>query len=214
MPYGSPVTILLDKAAQGVESAWQEIFNRYSPLVATVCRNHGIVGTDAEDVSGSVWLYLVTSMIRIREPEALPSWLVTTARRECLKMLRDRQRQIPDGTEFTIETESDTDAWLLAEERRDVVRAAFSKLPRRDRALLAMLFSDPPATYTEISSRLGIPVGAIGPTRQRCLARARRIPSIAALLAADSHGGLPVPRPPLQRRQHAGKYRQLARACG
>jgi RNA polymerase sigma factor (sigma-70 family) len=209
MPYGSPVTILLEKAIQGVESAWQEIFNRYSPLVYTVCRRHRIVGTDAEDVHGSVWLCLVASVIRIREPEALPSWLMTTARRECLKVLRHRQHQIPVGTEFVIETESNTDAWLLAEERRNVVRAAFSTLPQRDRALLAMLFSDPPATYTEISARLGIPVGAIGPTRQRCLARARRIPSIAALLPADNHVVLPVPRPPLQRTQRTGKYPNL-----
>jgi RNA polymerase sigma factor (sigma-70 family) len=214
MPYGSPVTILLEKATQGVESAWQEIFNRYAPLVYTVCRRHGIFGTDAEDVNGSVWLRLVASVIRIREPEALPSWLKTTARRECLKMLRDRQRQIPAGTEFVIETESDTDACLLAEESRNIVRAAFSTLPQRDRALLTMLFSDPPATYTEISSRLGIPVGAIGPTRQRCLTRARRIPSIAALLPADNHIALPVPCPPLQRTQRTGKYPQLARACG
>jgi RNA polymerase sigma factor (sigma-70 family) len=214
MPYGSPVTILLEKAAQGVESAWQEIVDRYSPLVCTVCRRHGIVGTDAEDVHGNVWLRLVANVIRIREPKALPSWLMTTTRHECLKLLRDRQHQIPAGTEFVIETESDTDAWLLADERRNIVRVAFSTLPQRDRALLAMLFSDPPATYTEISSRLGIPVGAIGPTRQRCLARARRIPSIAALLAADSHVPLPVPRPPLRRTQPAGKYPQLARACG
>lgn len=196
MLYDSPVTVLLERAAQGVESAWSEIFNRYSPLVYSVCRRHGIVGTDADDVSGSVWLGLVASMVRIREPEALPSWLVTTARRECLKLLRDRQRQIPDGTEFVIETESDTDTWLLAEERRDAVRAAFELLPQRDRVLLAMLCSDPPATYVEISARLGIPVGAVGPTRQRCLARARRIPAIAALLAVDHHVALPLPRPP------------------
>jgi hypothetical protein len=61
-----------------------------------------------------------------------------------------------------------------------------------------MLFSDPPATYTEISSSLGIPLGAIGPTRQRCLARARRIPSIAALLTDDDHPVLPTPRLPFQ----------------
>jgi RNA polymerase sigma factor (sigma-70 family) len=214
MPYGSPMTILLEKAAQGAESAWHEIFTRYSPLVHSVCRSHGIVGTDADDLSGSVWLCLVASVIRIREPEALPGWLVTTARRECLKLLRERQRQIPQGTEFVIETEADTDAWLLAEERRDAVRAAFAMLPQRDRVLLAMLFSDPPATYKEISARLGIPIGAIGPTRQRCLARARRIPSIAALLAADNHVTLPLPRSSSQRTQRAGKYPQLDRACG
>jgi RNA polymerase sigma factor (sigma-70 family) len=203
MPYDSPVTVLLENAALGAESAWRELFIRYSPLVYSVCRGHGVLGTDADDVNGNVWLCLVRSVIRIRQPEALPGWLATTARRECLKLLRDRRRQVPDGTEIVVETEADTDAALLEEERRNAVRDAFDLLPQRDRVLLAMLFADPPATYTQISRILGIPVGAIGPTRQRCLARARRIPSIAALLA-DAHVALPTPRTPLQRARRAG----------
>jgi RNA polymerase sigma factor (sigma-70 family) len=197
------VTILLEDAMRGAESAWREIVRRYSPLVFSVCRDHGVVGTDADDVSGNVWLGLVAGVVTIRQPEALPGWLVTATRRECLRLLRDKRRQIPDGREFTIGTEPGTDVFLLAEERRGVVRGAFDKLPKRDRDLLSMLFSDPPATYTEISSSLGIPIGAIGPTRQRCLARARRIPSIAALLTDDGHTALPTPRMPLQGRQRA-----------
>lgn len=203
------VTILLQSAGRGVESAWREIVKRYSPLVFSVCRDHGIFGTDADDVSGSVWLGLVAGLITIREPEALPGWLMTATRRECVRLLRDKRRQIPDGREFATGTEPGTDEPLLAEERRGVVRGAFAQLPQRDQVLLEMLFSDPPATYMEISSRLGIPIGAIGPTRQRCLARARRIPSIAALLAADDHPALPTSHMPLQRRQLAGKYLNL-----
>ncbi|HEU5474262.1 MAG TPA: sigma-70 family RNA polymerase sigma factor [Actinophytocola sp.] len=198
------VTALLESARQGTETAWREILRRYSPLVFAVCRDHGIFGTDADDVSGNVWLGLLTGMVTIRRPEALPGWLMTATRRECLRMLRDKRRQIPDGREFSIGTEPGTDVHLLAEERRGVVRGAFAQLPQRDRDLLAMLFADPPATYAEISSSLGIPLGAIGPTRQRCLARARRIPSIAALLDDDGHTALPTPRIPLQGRQQAG----------
>jgi RNA polymerase sigma factor (sigma-70 family) len=198
------VAILVNNAVRGAEPAWREILKRYSPLVRAVCRNHGVVGTDADDISGNVWLALVADVVAIRQPEALPGWLITATRRECLRLLRDKRRLIPDGTEFSVGTEPGTDVSLLAQERRGVVRGAFAQLPQRDQDLLAMLFSDPPATYVEISSRLGIPVGAIGPTRQRCLARARRIPSIAALLTDDDHPALPTRSMPVQGRRHAG----------
>lgn len=177
----SPVGALLEGAAAGVESAWREIVAGYSPLVFTVCRRHGVVGSDADDVGGNVWLRLLTNLSTIRDPKALPKWLMTTARRECLVLLRERGRQVP--TELVDQVDrTGVDALLLGAERGDAVRAAVAVLPDRDRALLALLFADPPLSYTEISARLGMPVGAIGPTRQRCLTRMRRIPSIAALL--------------------------------
>jgi RNA polymerase sigma factor (sigma-70 family) len=187
MRYHSPVAVLLENAARGADSAWREIVKRYSPLVFSVCRTHGVRGADADDVCGNVWLSLVASLIKIRQPEALPGWLATTARRECLRLLRDRRRQIPEDREFTNEVEPGADTALLVEERRNAILRAVANLPERDRELLTMLFSDPPASYTEISSSLGIPIGAIGPTRQRCLARARRAPSIAELLIDDRH---------------------------
>jgi len=188
MHHDSPVTPLLESAARGTESAWQKIVERYTPLVVSVCQGHGIRGADADDVGGSVWLRLVANLAGIREPEALPGWLRTTTRHECLTLLRHRSRQIPTDTELGggPETDSGLDAAMIGAERRAVARAAFAQLPERDRRLLAMLFADPPRPYREISVALGIPVGAIGPTRARCLARARRTPAIAALLA-DQH---------------------------
>jgi RNA polymerase sigma factor (sigma-70 family) len=186
----SLVTDLLESAAGGVESAWQEIIRRYSPLVTSVCRGHRLSGADAEDVGGNVWLRLVTNLGTIRQPEALPGWLATTARRECLNLLREKRRQIPSDGEFVNDvnnTEPAADGSLLVNERRNAVRAAFEQLPDRDRKLLSLLFSDPPMPYTEISSSLGVPIGAIGPTRQRCLARVRRTPLIAALLVDECH---------------------------
>lgn len=184
MFYDSPVAPLLESAAKGTESAWREIVTRYSPLVLAVCRDYGLSGVDIDDVAGSVWLRLVTHVARIREPEALPGWLRTTIRHECLMLLRHKNRQIPtDSTLIGGVVETENDASLIDEERRAAARDAVTRLPVRDRALLAMLFSDPPRPYQEISAALGIPVGAIGPTRARCLAKARRTPSVAALLA-------------------------------
>jgi RNA polymerase sigma factor (sigma-70 family) len=183
----SPVTELRDNAAHGVESAWQEIIRRYSPLVSSVCRRYGVVGADADDVGGTVWLRLVVNLVRIREPEALPGWLSTTVRHECLTLLRNRHREIPNDQQIIDRVEPAADESLLTRERRAVVRHAVTLLPRRDQELLSMLFSDPPMSYADISRRLGIAVGAIGPTRQRCLARLRRIDAIEALLGDDRH---------------------------
>jgi RNA polymerase sigma factor (sigma-70 family) len=175
----------LERAASGEESAWREIVARFSALVSAICRRYGVSGSDVGDVTGNVWLQLVTGLPALRVPEALPGWLATTAKRECLTLLRDKHRQIPSDRDFTHPVESDVDGPLLAAERRDMARRVVGQLPARDRALISMLFSDPPTPYADISSSLGIPLGAIGPTRQRCLARARRTPAVAALLAGD-----------------------------
>jgi len=183
----SPVRPLLERAARGNESAWREIVDRFSPLVAAVCRGYGITGPDAEDVAGSVWLRLVSKLDSIREPEALPGWLRSTVRNECRTLLRHTSRQIPtDLIDTTIDPDVDNE--LIDAERHAAVRAAVRRMPARDLELLSLLFADPPRPYKEISSTLGIPIGAIGPTRARCLARARTTPAIAALLADRRHG--------------------------
>lgn len=186
MHYDSPVAPLLESAARGTESAWQEIVDRYSPLVIAVCRDYGLHGVDIEDVAGTVWMRLVANLRKIREPEALPGWLRTTIRHECLVLLRHKNRQVPTDSLPTADMFApEIDAALIGAERCAAARDAFARLPHRDRELLSMLFADPPRPYQEISSVLGIPVGAIGPTRARCLARARRTPAVAALLAAQ-----------------------------
>lgn len=182
MNHDSPATRLLECAAHGMESAWREIVKQFTPLIFTTGSRYGISGADIQDVASEVWLRLMTNLSTIRDPNALPGWLATTARNECLALLRTRSRQIPTETDLIGEPyRPDPDANLIGDERRHAARAALADLPPRDRQLLSMLFSDPPRPYKEISSTLGIPVGAIGPTRARCLNRARRTPAIAAL---------------------------------
>lgn len=182
MHHDSPATRLLECAAHGMESAWREIVNRFTPLIFAVCHRYGISGADIQDVAGEVWLRLLTNATAIRDPNALPGWLLTTIRNECLGLLRTRNRQIPMDTDLLGEPcQPEIDAHLIGEERRNAARQALARLSQRDQQLLSMLFCDPPRPYKEISSALGIPVGAIGPTRARCLTRARRTPAIAAL---------------------------------
>jgi DNA-directed RNA polymerase specialized sigma24 family protein len=83
---------------------------------------------------------------------------------------------------------------LIAVERNAAVRAAFAGLPRRCRQLLSMLISDPPHSYLEISTVLEMPVGSIGPQRQRCLGRLRQSGRLADYLdngPGTTSGGKP-----------------------
>jgi len=188
-----PVVIaLVDRAAAGDEGAWNEIVDRYAPLVWSICTRYQLGYEEAHDVGQTVWLLLVEK-IGLREPAALPGWLATTTQRECFRVLRVERRH--EHTELPPEDQMppDPDATMieeqvLAAERGAVFRAAFDTLPSGCRALLSLLASDPPPGYAEISAALGVAVGSIGPMRARCLDRLRRSPQVASL--ADNTAGI------------------------
>ena len=128
-------------------------------------------------------LRLVDQLGALRDPAALPGWLATTTRRECGRVLRAAQGPLARGYELDAETLPDEQAvtaeqQLLVTERHMTLREALLDLPPEGQRLIALLTADPPVPYTEISARLGIPVGSIGPTRRRCLDKLRRHPPI------------------------------------
>jgi RNA polymerase sigma factor (sigma-70 family) len=173
---------LVARARQSDKAAWDAIVERYAPLVWGVCRRYGLSRPDSEDVGANVWLRLVENLDRLREPAALPGWLVTTTRRECQQLLTLGKRSIPvEDVDLPADPAPASEDLVLAEERRVALRTAFSGLQERCRQLLSMLFGDPPAPYAEISSALGLAVGAIGPNRARCLERLRRDPALLNL---------------------------------
>jgi RNA polymerase sigma factor (sigma-70 family) len=187
-----PVVIdLATRAAKGDKQAWDVLVERYTPLIWSICRRHRLSDADAEDVGQNVWLHLVERLDRIREPGAIPAWLATTTRRECLRVLRAAQGPLIAGYALDAETIPDEHAGiaeqeLLAAERHAALREACHDLPPSGQQLILLLLEDPPVPYAEISARLGIPVGNIGPTRHRCLDKLRRHPAIAALINADT----------------------------
>jgi RNA polymerase sigma factor (sigma-70 family) len=177
------VVRLVAGARAGDQGAWDAIVDRYAPLIWATGRRYGLSEADLDDVGASVWLRLVEAIETIREPAALPGWLMTTVQRECLRLIRKAGRVVLVGDDrFAADpAHDDTDAWLLRHERHIAVRAAFSELPPRCRHLLSLLFADPPMPYAEIEAATGTPAGAIGPTRARCLDRLRRSPRLAFL---------------------------------
>ena len=185
------VTDLVIRARNGEEQAWDALVDRYVPLIWSICRMHRLCGADAEDVGQNVWVQLVDQLDKIRDPAALPGWLATTTRRECLRALRGAQG--PVGAVRVLDTEKILDKQaetaeqeLLVAERQAALREAFRRLPPHCQRLITMLLADPPLSYAEIGARLGIPVGSIGPNRVRCLDRLRRDPVIAALINAEA----------------------------
>ena len=127
---------------------------------------------------------------KIRDPAALPGWLATTTRRECERVLNARQaphaaRHAPDAENIPDEQATTIEQGLLVAERHAALREAFADLPPCCQQLIALLIEDPPVPYAEISARLGIPAGSIGPNRRRCLDKLRQHPAIATLINAD-----------------------------
>jgi RNA polymerase sigma factor (sigma-70 family) len=191
------VVALVARAGGSDQGAWDELVERYAPLVWNICCRYRLSEQDTQDVGQTVWLLLVEQLGRLREPAALPGWLATTTSRECLRVVtatRKSQRLwsgIDDAVRFVDDTVIDEE--ILLAERNAGVRAAFAELSPQCQRLLSMLMRDPPCSYAEIHDTLEIPVGSIGPQRARCLDRMRRSSALLALsegeLQVNSPGG-------------------------
>lgn len=167
---------LLDAAAAGDQSAWDGLVEQYGRLVWSVVRSFRLDDATAADVSQTVWLRLVENLSKIRDPERLPSWLATTARRESIRVSNRQRRQIPTEFEYDIE-DPDTpefDERLIQTEEHEALAAALQELDADCVQLLKLLSTDPPLDYATVAEILDRPVGSIGPTRGRCLDRLRR----------------------------------------
>ncbi len=185
-----PITDLVTRARNGEKQAWDEIVERYAPLIWSICRQYRLGDADAEDVGQMVWLHLVDHLDDLRDPAALPGWLATTTRRQCFRVAAARLPRLT-GPLMDVDNLADTEAVLadqelILAERHAALREAMSDLPPGCRELMALLTADPPVPYAEISAKLGIRIGSIGPSRSRCLARMRRHPAIAGLIDADA----------------------------
>ncbi|GAA4710806.1 RNA polymerase sigma factor [Phytohabitans rumicis] len=179
---------LVRASVNGDEGAWNELVRRHAGLVAGVIWRYRLSTADAQDVSQLVWLHLIEHLAQIREPAALPGWLVTTTRHECQRYLRVNSRSVSVDpaamTQLSVDAH-DVDEELLAAERVQVLRAALAELSPQHRELLVLLAADPPCPYAEISRILGIPIGSIGPTRSRALDKLRETAAVKTYLQTN-----------------------------
>jgi RNA polymerase sigma factor (sigma-70 family) len=177
------VTVLIHRAAEGDPTAWNAIVDEFAGLLWSVVRGFRLNEAQSADAVQTTWLRLVEHIADLREPEHVAGWLKTTAHRVCLQVIRQGGReQLTDweedrgpvsGVRYEGPDEGGPEAAAMRQEQQVLVRRALAELPDRHRQLMELLVASPPISYQDISARLGMPVGSIGPTRARILTRMR-----------------------------------------
>ncbi len=170
------VATLLLRIREGDTAAWDEIFRRYNKLVSSTVRAFRLQEADALDAVQMTWLRLAENAHRVQFPERLGGWLATTARRECLHILR-QVRPTPGLIDITPDMVADPsvgpEQYVIEADTAQTLRKLVAELSPRRRALVRMLFTDHPRSYAEVAQTAGIPAGGIGPTRARALRQLR-----------------------------------------
>lgn len=183
------VSELIGAALNGDEQAWNDIVDRYIPLVFSVTRRYGLSSSEQNDVSQTLWMRLLENLAKIREPAALPGWIAITTRNETFRMIKDRERTNSfdplTPPDYAANTGPAVDENMLRAERNQMIRDGLADLPAKQRQLLMLLAHDPPLTYQEISRRLGIPTGSIGPLRARYLEQLKATSPMQQYFGAD-----------------------------
>ncbi|SDM01213.1 RNA polymerase sigma factor, sigma-70 family [Geodermatophilus siccatus] len=185
------VTVLVHRAAEGDQAAWDAIVDEYAGLLWSVVRGFRLNEAQAADAVQTTWLRLVEHVADLREPGHVAGWLKTTAQRVCLQVIRqggreqltdwDEDRGAGGGVRDDGLDEDGPEVSALRREQQELVRRALADLPDRQRQLMELLLATPAISYQEIGARLGMPVGSIGPTRARILARLRESLATAGL---------------------------------
>jgi RNA polymerase sigma factor (sigma-70 family) len=185
---GPRIAGLISAARAGNEQALGEIVTELSPLLWHIARAAGLSSGDAEDVVQTVWMRLVAHLDDIHDSAALTGWLVTTARRESWRVHAAGRKEVPTEHEAFTELPDPgarAEAQVILDEQRRALWVAIGRLSARCQELLRIIAFAPRPDYTAVAAQLGMPLGSIGPTRGRCLAKLR------ALLGGDYELGSP-----------------------
>ncbi|TFH64651.1 MAG: sigma-70 family RNA polymerase sigma factor [Candidatus Zixiibacteriota bacterium] len=161
----------------GDSDAWQLLVKRYQSLVYAVATRAGLSMADAADCFQQTWVALYENRHRIQDPTRLSAWLVTTAKREAMRL---RRRALPDtgeGAEIDHPDRSPLpDEELIQIERQAHLEMALAELDPRCRQVVELFFFAPEEqSYDQIAESLGMTMNSLGPVRRRCLERLKEI---------------------------------------
>jgi RNA polymerase sigma factor (sigma-70 family) len=182
---GARIAGLVSAARDGSEDALGQIVTEFSPMLWHVARAAGLSPDDAQDVVQTVWMSLLSHLDDIHIPGALAGWLVTTTRREAWRVRGAGRKQVPADQDWLVELPDrgpGSEELAIIGDGRRALWSAIGQLTPRCQELLRIIAFVPRPDYRAVAAELGMPVGSIGPTRGRCLAKLR------ALLADDPEG--------------------------
>ncbi|MFD5829950.1 RNA polymerase sigma factor [Lentzea sp. NPDC060358] len=153
---------------------WDALVERYSRLVWSVPRSFRLSHADAADVYQCTWLCLAEHLTRLRRPESLGGWLVRTATRQSIAVVRARGREVPFDLWEPESVLPAPDEVVVTGDRQRRLWTALTTLTERCQRLLRIAAHSPELSYAQVADALGMKVGSVGPTRSRCLADLRR----------------------------------------
>jgi RNA polymerase sigma factor (sigma-70 family) len=187
-PADHDLVALVRAGAAGDPIALGHLVDRFDGTLRGVARSYRLSSWDADDVIQATWLQFMRHGRKLREPAAVSGWLVTTARRESLRVLQRhvREQLAEDPARGESSDHGEPACELIAAERSAVLDGAVAELPEPQRGLMRVLLRNPELSYKEVGRLLAMPVGSIGPTRARSLERLRRSRQMLALRAAGA----------------------------
>ena len=163
---------LVQRCLEGDDSAWADLIAKYKNLIFSIPVRYGFSQEDSADIFQQVCMDLLSGLQGLREPDALPAWLIQVTRNRCFRKKREHLHQnIETIDEATLPQSQELDENVIAKAEEDQrLREVLRELSPRCRDLVNMLFFEvPPKPYEEIAKKLGLAVGSVGLTRRRCL---------------------------------------------
>jgi len=171
-------TRLVKECLSGNEEAWSLLIDKYKALIYAIPVKYSLSPQEAADVFQATCMELLVRLPQLREPRALPKWLMQVAYHECFRLKRLNQRVVSRDTEPDLpepETPAIADTLVQQTQEEQMLREALTALTPQCRRLVKLLFFETPSRpYTEVAAELGLAVGSIGFTRQKCIEQLRR----------------------------------------
>lgn len=178
---------LVRRIRNGDGSAWRELVDHYEPLLRRLARQYRLSGQDMDDAIQLTWLRCLEHIDQITHADRLRGWLATICRRESMRLATKGRREVALGEQSVMrlvdggQEERDPGAEMARRDAHDQLSRAITALPEKQRLVLIELLKEENRSYLDLSRRLGLPVGSIGPTRQRAIARLRQDPRLVGL---------------------------------
>ena len=184
-PADVPLAELVDAARAGCPGAWRAVVDRFDSGLHAIARGYGLDAASVDDAVQQTWLAAVTHLAALRESAALPGWLRSILHRECLRTVHRASREVPVGEQQLGEAVPIARVALrgapapppedqaIRNDQLAALRAAVCRLSAREQQLMALLSDTREHSYSEIARVLDLPIGSIGPTRARCIAKLR-----------------------------------------
>jgi len=167
---------LVRECLDGNQEAWSALIDKYKKLIYSIPVKWELPREEANDIFQSVCVSLFSELSNLREPQALPKWLIQTTLHKCIKYRRQQARFSDDEIqEDLVVDERGSDVIVEEVENEQILRDSIAEVGGRCMEMIRMLFfENPPRAYADIARELGLATGSIGFIRGRCLDRLRK----------------------------------------